>query len=429
MKEPVFDINSITVEKLDQFRHETDPLADQTVKTIIESGFEKQINQVFMTLVSNETYDENTFSKFDSGLAETLNDYFQQSSKLPTWLDPNKVEKGERVFSLYGPQIFMILNVSSLPMCYTCAKGAQVLYETGRLMAHGGNTDPLARRLMETAQMIINVMAKGGVSAGGAGVVTTQKIRLIHASIRYFLKSGQFGTPWDVQKYGEPINQEDLAGTLMSFGPVILSGLKKLNIDLSDEEVDAYMHCWKVIGYCMGIQEELLPETFEDGFELATKILVHQAEESEAGKELTKSCILFMKNIVPGNSFDDVPAFMIDYFFEDLSKASDKDLSSIVAVGSKIDLKDKIVLSVAKFVTGLIGSLDHSEFVRKLTSLFNRALLQGIIYHFNDGKQVQFNIPPSLQKDWKIVENWENDWTSPEIFKKRLTIQKKIYTI
>ena len=425
-----FDINKVTTASLDAYRKITDALADDTVKVIIDSGYEKRINEIFMTLVSNESYDRNTFSKFDKILADTLDNYFEKSGVLPAWIDFNKVKVGERVFSLFGPEIFMLLNVSSLPMCYTCANGAMVLFETGRLMAHGGRIDPLARRLMETAQMIVNVLSEGGISPNGKGIITTQKIRLIHASIRYFLNSEQFnGTKWDANKYGEPINQEDLAGTLMSFGPVILSGLRKLNIGLSPEQESAYMHCWRVIGFCMGIDEELLPETFEDGFELATKILAHQADESEQGKALTNSCLLFMQSIIPGNSFDDVPSYMIDYFFEDLSKASGKELSSFVGIVSQGDLKDRMILKLTKFVTGLVGDAERNDIIQKITKPFNRALMRGIIYHFNDGKKVQFNIPPSLQKDWEIIDTWQEVWHSPSLFGRRLAVEKEIETI
>ncbi|MEM7549567.1 MAG: oxygenase MpaB family protein [Bacteroidota bacterium] len=398
-----FDLDSITEKILEDFRKVTDPLADNTVKNIIESGYEKQINEIFMTLVRSSSYDETTFSGFDAELSIVLNDYFRKSSILPEWADQSKIKIGEQVFITYGPEVFMLLNMSSLPMCYTCAKGAQVLYETGRLLSHNSDIDPLARRLMETAQMIVNVMAPGGLSPNGMGVVTIQKIRLIHASIRYFLKEGQYkNTPWDTSTYGEPINQEDLAGTLMSFGPVILSGLKQLNVELSESETDAYMHCWKIVGHLMGIQSELLPDTYEQGFELASKILNHQAAESEAGKALTESCIDYVNHITPGNAFRNVPSFMMDFFLEEFSKASGKDLSSFIGIQAESNRKDKIALSLTKYIVGKISHLEHHLFIRKVSSVFNRLLLQGIIHHFNGGKKVYFSIPPSLQKSWRV---------------------------
>ena len=400
-----FDIARINEDTLEQFRQITDPLADQVVSQIIESGFEKQINQVFMALVRNNSYNADTFSHLEPALASILDDYFHKSAILPSWADQGLIEQGEEVFSLYGPEIFMLLNVSSLPMCYTCAKGAQVLFETGRLLTHNGNVDPLARRLMETAQMVVNVLSPGGLAPDGAGIVTIQKVRLIHASIRYFLKQGQYKhTPWNVGEFGEPINQEDLAGTLMSFAPVILSGLKHLEVELSENQKKAYMHCWKVVGHLMGINEELLPDTYDDAFELAAKILKHQAARSEAGEELTKSCITFINSMIPGNIFNHVPEHFMDFFLKDFSERSGVDLSKCIGIKKETDFEDKLFVRLSQFVTGELVKMERHQLIKEVSKKFNKLMLNGIIHHFNDGKQVAFNIPPSLRKNWQLEQ-------------------------
>ncbi len=420
-----FAIEAISEEVLDAFRKVTDPIADSTVEKIIESGDEQTVNEVMMLLFRNASFEKGMFSTLGSELSTTLDSYIETTQNLPEWADPDKIKAGEKLFSLYGPEIFMLLNVSSLPLCYTCAKGAQVLYDTGRLLVHNNNIDPLARRLMETAQMVVNVLSEGGLSARGKGVVTLQKVRLIHASIRYYLKH-KSKVSFDFETYGEPINQEDLAGTLMSFGPVIISGLKRLNVSLTEKEQNDYMHCWKVVGYLMGIDEKLLPDTYSQGFELATKILMHQSEESEAGKALTNACVQFMNYLTPGNSLNEVPAYFIDYFLQDFSASSGKDLSSCIGISARSNRKDRILLGITRFVIGKLSHLEEHKFIQKISSYFNRKLLEGIIHHFNDGKNVQFYIPPSLQKDWGLVDNWDNEFTSPALFKRRLALQKKI---
>ncbi|WP_436515608.1 oxygenase MpaB family protein [Ekhidna sp. To15] len=420
-----FAIEAITEEALDAFRKTTDPIADSTVQKIITLGDEKSVNEVMMHLFKNSSFEKGMFDSLGSDLSGILNEYIETTRQLPEWADADKIKAGEKLFSLYGPEIFMLLNVSSLPLCYTCAKGAQVLYDTGRLLVHNNDIDPLARRLMETAQMVVNVLSEGGLSANGGGVVTLQKVRLIHASIRYYLTHSEKNS-FDVAKYGQPINQEDLAGTLMSFGPVILSGLKRLNISLTEKEQNDYMHCWKVVGHLMGIKKVLLPDTYEEGFELATRILKHQSEESEAGKALTDACVQFMNYLIPGNAFNDVPAYFIDYFLQDFSTSSNKNLSACAGISERSDRKDRILLSVTKFIIGKLSHLEEHKFVQKISSYFNKKLLEGIIHHFNDGKNVQFFIPPSLQKDWGLIDNWSNSKTSPAILKRRLAIQKRI---
>ena len=427
---PAFDPSKINTESLNQFRLVTDPLADGVISNIIASGKEEQINQILMTLMRSNTFQKGMFSALGQPLSDALDNYIEVSSKLPTWADAKLIRKGEQLFELHGPEVFMLLNVSSLPMCYCCGNGAEVLYDTGRLLTHNGKVDPLARRLMETAQMIVNVLSTGGLSAEGRGIITVQKVRLIHASIRYFLKHGQAGKPWDTARLGEPINQEDLAGTLMSFGPVILTGLKKLGITLSDDDTLAWMHCWNVTGHQLGIDETLLPDTYPQGFQLATDILIHQAQHSAAGVALTNSCIQFINSIVPGNAFDSLPGYLMSFFLEDFKKASGKDLPACIGVSPHGNLEDRLVLNLDKFVTEKLSKLEGNDIlVRKIATAFNKLLLKGIIYHFNGEKGVQFFIPPSLQATWGMSNEWNDHITSPSILGNRLAWQKKTETI
>ncbi len=416
---------------LSKKRMQTDPLADEVISKIIDLGLEAQINAVFMTLVRNDGYSKLHFDQFPPEVISLIDHYFEESAKLPSWADQTKIKKGQEVFGVYGPEVFMLLNVKSLPMCYTCAKGAKVLYDTGRLTEHGGQIDPLVRRLMETAQMVVNVLQPGGLSPQSNGIISTQKVRLIHASIRYFLKHPKYNpSGWDMQLLGEPINQEDLAGTLMSFSPVILSGLKQMNISLTDDQIEAYTHCWKVIGHLMGVNEDLLPDTFEEGWTLASRILEHQAAESMEGKALTASCLAFINHMIPGNAFDEVPEYLMWYFFQDVSKASNKNLADMVGISSHESLKDAFVLKITQFLMGDLTRLEHHQIIEKISQPFNHLLLQGMLKHYNDGKKVRFFIPPSLQKDWKITETWElKSQIGPTVLNHRLALQVKKTTV
>ena len=420
-----FNLTNLTAEVLDQLRHQADPLADDVIQKVVAHGDQKKVSQLMMLLFQDSSFHKGMFVTLGDELSSTLDLYIEESAKLPQWANPQQITSGEQLFSKYGPEVFMLLNVSSLPLCYTCAKGAEVLYKTGRLLTHNGDVDPLARRLMETAQMVVNVLSEGGLSPNGKGIVTLQKVRLIHASIRYYLKNPAKGEGWDVDYYGEPINQEDLAGTLMSFGPVILNGLKNLGIELSQQEQLDYMHCWKVVGHLMGIDPMLLPDSYQEGFDLASKILRHQAAKSEAGKALTSSCIDFMNYLIPGNAFDEVPEYFIHHFLNDFSEASKIDLAECIGVDNSPSRKDKLLLSLSKWMTGKISHLEDHKLVSHIAGHFNKKLLEGIIHHFNHGKEVQFFIPPSLQKDWKLASGWKDQVTSPGVLGRRLAIQKK----
>jgi hypothetical protein len=91
-------------------------------------------------------------------------------------------------FGVHGAAIVMAFACASLPKCYAFRKGVQVLHLTARLQS-----DPI-RRIGETAQLILDVMAPGGLAAEGHGVRDTQKVRLMHAAVRQLCsRSGRLG--------------------------------------------------------------------------------------------------------------------------------------------------------------------------------------------------------------------------------------------
>jgi hypothetical protein len=69
-------------------------------------------------------------------------------------------------------------------------------------------------------------------------------VRLIHSAIRHFIGSGV----WD-EALGRPINQEDMAITLLTFSVSVLDGLRRFKIREAPEREEAYLHHWKVIGH------------------------------------------------------------------------------------------------------------------------------------------------------------------------------------
>ena len=93
-----------------------------------------------------------------------------------------------------------------LCVCYLGADGARVLSFSARL-----NKDAF-KRLVETGNFLKAVLNHDNWSEGKIFAICI-KVRLLHASIRYFiLKSDR----WDM-KWGYPINQEDLVGTNLAF--------------------------------------------------------------------------------------------------------------------------------------------------------------------------------------------------------------------
>jgi hypothetical protein len=364
---------------LDGMRQETDPPADQVVSELFSSGQVTSVNDLMRTLIDNDGLPS-------GALPPVVLEYLQTSATLPPWADPHVIKVGERVFWRYGPAVVSILTCYSLPFCYAAANGVKVLALTARL-----STNP-TRRIIETAQMVVDVMRPGGLGAVGTGIRTAQKVRLMHAAVRLLV--GRYDG-WKAE-YGRPINQEDLIGTLLSFCAVTVDGLQRLGYGLTNEEAEAYMHCWKVVGHILGIRPELQPVDYADGWALAQRIQKRQYAACDEGRMMTKALVEMMQYYVPGDLLDGVPVTFIRYFLGD-------------RVGDMLGVPPadvtKVFVKPLQLLAHIKSDLVHgSNEMARVHELFARALIKGILLAGRGGKRIPFTIPMELQQAWGV--NW-----------------------
>ncbi len=237
------------------------------------------------------------------GSLEMVRDYYQRAANPPRWLDSELMAESEEAFDLYKIPLMTALLLGALPQTYACWKGAQVLTVTGRLaidprMPRKEQVKRLQHRVAATAQFVLNVMEPGAFDApDGTGLLTTLTVRMLHAGVRVVIgNAGRVGggqrdasgqvvsgasnvhQPWDYDRLGRPINQEDLLGTMLAFSTVTFDKLRMLNVELSDRQEAAIFHRWKVMGFYLGIREDLLEElkTPDDGRALWSRIAERQ---------------------------------------------------------------------------------------------------------------------------------------------------------
>ncbi|QHC22979.1 oxygenase MpaB family protein [Streptomyces sp. GS7] len=281
--------------RLDALRHTGDPLADAAISETYALGRQDQVRALLLGFGRNS-------DAIPDGLPPQLQRYFEETAVLPDWADAALLDRSHVLLGRYQSQIVATLLCGSLPLCYGCGNGAQVLARSQRL------TSGVYRRLMETAQFVVDVLDKGGLGPNGRGLRSAQKIRLLHATMRYHV--GQLGD-WDAGAWGLPVNQEDLAGTLMSFSVEIPRGLARLGVELLPEDREALFHTWRVIGHVLGVTEEVNPAAFDDGARMFDTILARQQCPTEAGAALTKAVLDFIRELLPGPAFAGVGPTLI----------------------------------------------------------------------------------------------------------------------
>lgn len=374
--------NRWTTPFLEEKRNHTDPVADAVVATIMRKNELAQVNQLFQLFV-----DDN--DKLPDSAPQEIKDYFKDTAKLPSWADPDLIALGQQVYIRHGVWISLLLSYKSLPECYACAKGAEVLYHTARLNEQHGSLDAYSRRIAETAQFVFYAMQPGGLSNEGSGLRAAQKVRLIHAIIRYYLKQKN----WDTTTYNEPINQQDMAGTLMSFSALVLEGMEQLGIVLEPVEQEAYVHCWRVIGHVVGLQPDMIPENSADALKLGHAILDHQIAESEHSKSLMKALLDFQdKTSKPmfnkqGNIA--MMRLMMGDKISDMLAVPPIDSQQVQKLGRKI-----------RRIAGIMEFFDKSLVLAMIIQFISKLGLQWMISRMTTTRIINFYLPKSLTQDW-----------------------------
>lgn len=373
---------------LDDMRRQCDPVADGPVSAVLDSGGVGAVNALMRTLVRVD-------QPVPEELPDELEDYLRDTLALPAWADMRKIERGQRVFETWGLHISVCLYCASLPSSYAAAKGVKVLDMTARL-----DTDT-RRRVAETGQFLMDVLSVGGLDDDGPGRRTIQKVRLMHAAVRHLISARNRRYPgiWDPD-WGEPINQEDLAGTLLAFSYVVVESLPRLGVFLPADDIDAYLHLWNVVGYLIGVCEELQAQNVDDATALVDTIRRRQFRTSPEGRRMTVALLELLDDMTPGYLFDDTVPPLIRHLIGD-------ETADMIGVPPS-QLADAFgrLAQATDWLYDLIGWADREnlvyEVVARLIHPFGRELLHGLFRLERGGDRAHFAIPDHLAQRWEL---------------------------
>jgi hypothetical protein len=403
---------------LDAMRAEKDPAADRVVEAIYASHSLDGVNRLLMNMVRNT-------DPPPAEVVRLVDDYFTATAALPPWTDPTKIELAEDLFSRHGMLGTTILCCASLPECYLDKLDVPVLASTTQLADH------VYRRIFETSHMVITVMQPGGmapavratagsgrkpkprhaadddVAVPGEGIRCCQKVRLMHAAIRHLLLAeGAAGGKdelghtlvrqrWDLAS-GQPINQESIAYVILTFSYVGLRGLDTLGAHPTQEEREAYVHAWSVIGHVMGVRDELLARNFDDAKFLFETIKRRRRGLSPDGKALTAALLKWMEDAVP-TGMKSMPKEM-------LCKLIGNDDAKLLGV--RLDEDQRVEGGLAAAILHVAEHLYAELLELPPFRQIAEALFHAIVHHVWDMKKgwdrETFALPPSLEKSWRV---------------------------
>lgn len=321
-------------DNLDRLRTQGDPSADALVAAETEAG---RLGALYAWLG-------------DAGApSPELGTWLAERGRLPEGADAARMARGQHVYGRHAVQAMLALLCKGLPEAYAAPKGAQLLLLAGRFAR-----EPKAR-LMETARFFAAVMEPGGFDGPAPKAVQEiLKVRLVHAVARRHVRRHPDYRP----ELGEPVNQEDLLGTLMSFSTLVLDALPQLGVWLSAEEERDYLHVWQGVGHLLGIDPDWIPDDPHDGRALFARIRERHHAPSPAGRVLAHALLDTLRELLPGDALDDLPVALVWQLcnpsvprFLDLPEpgASSLALRGLRGLGRLVEVGDESPLLAAGF--------------------------------------------------------------------------------
>lgn len=321
-------------------------------------------------------------------------EFLATAGTLPSWADEERMARGQAFFGDWALHQFTALYLASLPSAYAAARGVHVLWLTARL-----ERDP-ERRLNETAQFLMDVTAPGSFGPGGKAIDRILHVRLMHAAVRWLIDhepgvdrladadpAAAPGRPTWAASWGRPANQEDLAGTMLTFTTVVLDAFANSGVATSPREAEDFMHLWTVIGHVLGIHDALLPRDLAEARRLQAAIFARQQQASAVGRDLTAVLLGLLHRRVPRPLAALAPAMSRRYIGDRVADMigipSGRGMGSVLAV--------LVFLTRVGTVGRRVDPVPHW-----LSRWIGRAMLEGLLAADRHGHRVPFAIPDSL---------------------------------
>jgi hypothetical protein len=186
----------------------------------------------------------------------------------------------------------------------------------------------------------------------------------MHAAARYYtLKNDR----WQ-DGFGLPVNQEDMAGTNLSFSLLVIRGLRKLGLVISYEDQQAFMHLWNVIGFKLGLDLRLLPQDGKGAIILAKAIKQSQFKSSLHGQELARQLISYISKATTE------------------APVSSKEVSELMRYLLDDDVADLLDLPASKISSFKVGLLRNLNFFKDLFPINTSTRFQEEFYAFRKRK-------------------------------------------
>jgi ER-bound oxygenase mpaB/B'/Rubber oxygenase, catalytic domain len=303
-------LNEATLESI--YRHQGDPPVDHLLEILHQEGRPVGDADDLLSLAASAAVAKSTKTGVSSSLSsssqqfaagdEALLALVRHVSSVPSWVNEAQVQRGQTIFSAYAPAISAALFYRSLVPGFSIPKIGAVLQATAYL-APPATAAHVTRRLVDTGAFVAAMATTNANSSSNDSTIdpaiaslcaaeshffpawtVALQVRVLHAKVRRRLlqRGGQhshrlhdngngstclttgprYGSSgggagnaaWDVPAYGIPINQEDLAATLLGFSYNAMLGCEMiLGRPWHESERLDFLAFWRYVGWLLGV--------------------------------------------------------------------------------------------------------------------------------------------------------------------------------
>ena len=213
----------------------------------------------------------------------------------------------------------------------------------------------------------------------------------MHAAVRWLIQNDP-RAEWDPD-WGTPINQEDLLETLLTFTEIVFEVFDRTGIEYSEDDANAYLHTWSLIGHFLGIRADLLPLTRAQTSVLMPIVRRRQFGPSESGIALMAALLEQGTRLAPPG-LRGLPATTVRFYVGDATA----DLLNV----PKADWTENLFGPLADL--SRLVSLEelHRRLLQGLSEKIGFGMLSLAVRAERYGDRPPFEVPTSLAARWEI---------------------------
>jgi hypothetical protein len=189
-----------------------------------------------------------------------------------------------------------------------------------------------------------------------------------------------------------------MVGTLLTFTTVPLAALERIGIVVEQDDAEAYMHTWSVVGHLLGVAPDVLPLTYQEALDLQTQVFTKLQGPSPDALELGGALNQALASSFRLPVLRGLPASIITYL-------CGKEIAEINGVRA-----DWLIMALEPLhlLATLIGQAQrHSHLMREFSSLVSAAMFRDFL-HANRPGRPGFTMPRSLSSR---VSDMHARWT------------------